>query len=80
MYVKEIIIVHIRDNKTSKDIWDTLKGLYEKTNTNLVLLSKSKFLSIKKEENENVNNFVFRIKELKEKLGDIGENISSIYL
>jgi uncharacterized coiled-coil DUF342 family protein len=51
--------------------------VYETTNTNRVLFLKSKLFSIKMEENENVNNFVSRIKELKDKLSDIGEKISS---
>jgi hypothetical protein len=32
------------------------------------------------EENENISNFLSRIKEMKDKLGDIGEKISSTNL
>jgi len=44
------------------------------------LYLKSKLLSIKIEENESVSNFISRIKDLKDKLGDIGETISSTNL
>jgi hypothetical protein len=77
MSIKDNIIPHIRECKTSHETWETLKGLYETTNTNRVLFLKSKLLSIKMEENENISNFLSRIKDLKDKLGDIGENISS---
>jgi hypothetical protein len=53
-----------------------LKGLYQTANTNQVLFLKSKLLSIKMEENENVTNFISRIKYLKDNLGDIGEKVS----
>jgi len=76
MFVKDNIILHIKDCKTFKETWDTLKGLYETPNTNQVLFLKSKFISIKMEDNENVNNFFSRIKELKDKQSDIGEKIS----
>jgi hypothetical protein len=80
MYVKDNIILHIRECKTSHETWETLKGLYETMNTNRVLFLKSKLLSIKMEENENISKFLSRIKELKDKLGDIGEKIYSIDL
>jgi len=50
MIVKENIIPHIRDYNTSKETWDRLKGLYEKTNTNQVLFLKTKLILIKMEE------------------------------
>ena len=76
MSVKDNIIPHIRDCKTSKETWDILKGLYETANTNQILFLKSKLLSIRMEENESVTDFISRIKDLKDKLGDIGEKVS----
>lgn len=77
MTVKDNIIPHIRECKTSKETWDTLKNLYEVKTTNRTLYLKSKLLSINMEENESVSDFISRIKDLKDKLGDIGESISS---
>ena len=45
MSVKDNIIPHITQCKTSHETWETLKGLYETTNTNRVLFLKSKLLS-----------------------------------
>lgn len=75
--IKDNIIPHIRDCASSKHTWETLKGLYETTNANRILLLKTKLLSIKMEANESINNFVSRIKDLSDKLGDIGEKVSS---
>jgi hypothetical protein len=80
MTIKDNIIPHIRECKTFHGTWETLKSLYESTNTNRVLFLKSKHLSIKMEENENISNFLSRIKYLKDKLGDIGEKIYRTHL
>lgn len=77
MTVQDNIIPHIRECKTSKETWDTVKNLYETKTTNRILYLKSKLLSNKMEENESVSDFISRIKDLKDKLGDIGESISS---
>ena len=77
MSIKENIILHVKECKRSHETWETLKGLYETTNTNHVLFLKSKLLSIKMEENENIINFLSRIKDLKYEPGDTGENIAS---
>ena len=77
MSVKDNIIPHIRDCKTSKETWDMLKGLYETTNTNRILFLKTKLLSLKMESNESISNFISRVKDLSDKLGDIGEKVSN---
>ena len=77
MSMKDSIIPHIRDCKTSTDTWKTPNDLYKIKNTNQIIFLKSKLLSIKMVTNDFVNAFVARIKELKGKLGDIGETISS---
>jgi hypothetical protein len=77
MSVKDNIIPHIRDAKTSSETWKVLKELYETNNTNHILFLKSKFLSIKMDINESVSTFLGRIKDMKDKLGDIGEKVSN---
>ena len=80
MSINENNIPHIRNCTTSKATWDTLKGLYQTTDANRVLFLKSKLLSIKMEANEGVHKFISRIKELNDKLGDIGEVVESFDL
>ena len=80
MSIKDNIIPHITNCTTSKETWDTLKGLYQTTDANWVLFLKTKLLSIKMEANEGVSKFISRIKELSDKLGDIGEVVESFDL
>ena len=77
MSVKDSIIPHIREAKTSAETWTALKDLYETSNTNRLLFLKTKLLGIKMDANEFVSSFLGRIKEVKDKLGDIGESVSS---
>jgi len=58
MFVKHNNNPHIRDAKTSKETWKTLKDLYEKNNKNRILFLKSKLLSIKMNKNEFVSTFL----------------------
>jgi hypothetical protein len=77
MLVKDSIIPHIRDATTSAATWTTLKALYETRNTNRILFLKIKLLGIKMDRNESVSSFLDRIKEVKDKLVNIGETVSN---
>jgi hypothetical protein len=76
MCVKDRIIPHIREANTSAETWTMLKALYETSNTNRILFLKTKFLGIKMDGNECVSSFLGHIKEVKDKLGNIGEIVS----
>eukprot|EP01018_Ginkgo_biloba_P033156 Gb_08202 [translate_table: standard] len=80
MSVKDSIIPHIREAQNSAETWTALKHLYETSNTNRILFLKTKLLGIKMDGNESVSSFLGRIKEVKDKLGNIGETVSSINL
>jgi hypothetical protein len=45
MSVKDSIILHIRDAKTSSETWKALKDLYQTNNTNHIFFPKSKMLN-----------------------------------
>jgi hypothetical protein len=77
MSVKDNIIPHIREATTSAATWTTLKALYETSNTNRILFLKTKLLGIKMDGNESVSSFLGRIKEVKDKLVNIGETVSN---
>jgi hypothetical protein len=77
MSVKDSIIPHLRDTTTSAATWTTLKALYETSNTNRILFLKTKLLGIKMDGNESVSSFLGHIKEVKDKLVNIGETVSN---
>lgn len=62
MSVKDNIIPHIRECKSTKNI-------------NCLLFLKSKILSIIMGENESIIAYISRITELRDKLGDIREKV-----
>ena len=76
MSVKDNIIPHIRDCKTSKETWEVLKDLYETSNSNQILSLKTKLLSMKMETNETITTYVSRIKDLCDQLSAIGDKVS----
>jgi len=76
MSIKVNVIPHIRDFKSATNIWTTIKNLYEMHNTNRILSLKGKLFALKMEENESAAGFIARVKDLKDRLGDIGEKVS----
>jgi hypothetical protein len=52
------MIPRIRECKISSEAWEALKGFYEIVNTIIVIFLKSKLLSIKMEENENIIDYL----------------------
>lgn len=76
MSMKDNVIAHIRDCKTSADIWMKIKSLYETQNTSRVLALKSKLFSMRMDERETATAFVARIKGVKDRLGAIGVAVS----
>jgi hypothetical protein len=76
MSVKDIIISHIREDTTSAETWTTLKALYETSNKNHILFLETKLLGIKIDGNEYVSSFLGHIKEVKDKIVNIGEIVS----
>ena len=77
MSIKYNIIPRIRNSKMSRDTWDKLKGLYETSDANRILFLKTKLLSLKMDVNETMNKYLSRIKDFRDNLGDIGEEVSS---
>ena len=75
MFVKDNIIPHIREATTFAATWTVLKALYETSNT--ILFLKTKLIGIKMDGNESISSFLGRIKEVKDKLVNIGETVSN---
>ena len=77
MLIKDNIILHSRDYKTSIETLTVLNNLYQMENSNRILFLKSELPSVKMQHNENICAYLSRVKELRDKLGNIGENESS---
>ena len=77
MSIKDNIILHSRDYKTSIETLTVLNNLYEMENSNRILFLKSELPSVKMQHNENICAYFSRVKELRDKLGNLVENESS---
>jgi len=54
-----------------------LKEMYEIKNTSQTLNLRKKILSIKMEENESDSSFISKIKEVKDKITNIGQTVAN---
>eukprot|EP00253_Pinus_taeda_P014991 PITA_14991 len=75
MSVKDSVFLHIREYKMSSEIWTTIKNLYQTQNTSRIMVLKRKLFSMRMDERETPTAFVARIKDVKDKLADIGEAV-----
>ena len=78
--VKRHIVPHIRSCSTSKQAWDTLASLYAVRNEARVAYLRKQLEDVYMAENESVDVYVTRIKDLKEQLANIDEIISNTSL
>ena len=72
MLIKDNIILHSRDYKTSIETLTVLNNLYEMENSNRILFLKSELPSVKMQHNENISAYLSRVKELRDKFGNVG--------
>ena len=64
-------LVHIRNCKTSKEMWDRLLSVFEERNEMSCLALHQKFMTMKKEETENMVTFISRIEEVVNRIREL---------
>ena len=64
--VKDHLIPHLVEKKTSKDMWDTLNQLFEAKNENRKL--KDKLHNVKMNKDEGVAFYLSRVEQIKDEL------------
>jgi hypothetical protein len=74
--VKDPLIPHLAEKKTTKEMWDTLKNLYEAKNENRKMALKDKLHDTKMAMGEGVASYLTRIAQVKDELAAVGEVIS----
>ena len=70
------MIPHIPKLKTTKEMFDTLKKLFESNNTNRAIALKHQLQNVKMTKADKVATFFTKIFEIRDQLGAIGEIIS----
>jgi hypothetical protein len=71
--VKDHLIPHISPVKTTKEMFDALKKLFESKNTNRAITLKHQLQNIKMTKADIVATFFMKIVEIRDQLGAIGE-------
>jgi hypothetical protein len=73
--VRYHILPHISTLKTNYEMYDALKKMFERNNTNIALTLKHQLQNIKMTKFDTITTFLVRITDIKGQLGAIGENI-----
>jgi hypothetical protein len=74
--VKDHLIPHLAEKKTAKEMWDTLKNLFEGKNENRKMALKDKLHDTKMGKEESVSSYLTRVAQVKDELAAVGEVIS----
>jgi 2-phosphoglycerate kinase len=74
--VKDHLIPHFAEKKTTKEMWDALKNLYRAKNENQKMALKDKQHDTKMGKGESVVSYLTRVVQVKDELAVVGEVIS----
>jgi hypothetical protein len=74
--VRDHLLPRIANLKTTYEMYDALKNMFESTNTLRALTLKSQLQNIKMTKDDTVATFFMKISEIRDQLGAIGETIS----
>jgi hypothetical protein len=74
--VKDPLIPHLSEKKTTYDMWEALKNLFEAKNANQKMTLKDKMHDSKMDKGEDVASYLTHLAQVKDKLGVVGEIIS----
>jgi hypothetical protein len=78
--VEDHLIPHFAKKKTTKEMWDALKNLYEAKNENPKMALKDKLHDTKMGKGESVASYLTRVSQVKDELAAVGEVISDLEL
>jgi hypothetical protein len=73
--VRDHLIPHLAEKKTTKEMWDALKSLYEAKNENRKMALRDKLHSARMAKGESVATYLTRVAQVKDKLAVVGEVI-----
>eukprot|EP00253_Pinus_taeda_P014291 PITA_14291 len=70
--VKDHVVPHIAEKETIKEMWDTLKTLYQQTSVRRKMLLENQLRSYQMQKGEQIDVFIGRLKEIRDQLASIG--------
>jgi hypothetical protein len=73
--VKDHLIPHLVEKKTTKEMWDALKNLFEVKNENQKMALKANLHDTKMGKEESVSSYITRVAQVKDEMDAVGEVI-----
>jgi hypothetical protein len=74
--VRDHLLPHISTLKTTYEMYDALKKMFERNNTNRALTLKHQLQNLKMTKDDTIATFFMKISEIRDQLGAIGETIT----
>jgi hypothetical protein len=78
--VKDHLIPHIYEKKTTKDMYDALVGLYQCGNASRNLILRHHLRSVEMSKSNTISSYLVRITQIHDQLVAIGEEFDDIEL
>jgi hypothetical protein len=75
--LRSSLLVHVRDCKTTKELWDKLKCLFESSSMSRRMFLIRKLNTYNMDEGESISYYLDRIKEIHDQLHDACDRISN---
>jgi hypothetical protein len=78
--VKDHLILHLVEKKTTQEMWDALKNLFEAKNENRKMALKDTLHDTKMGKGKSVSSYITWVAQVKDDLAVVGEVISDLEL
>jgi hypothetical protein len=78
--VKDHLIPHLSEKKTTKEMFDALVSLFQSDNLNRKMILRNKLRSVQMSRSDNVTSYFMRITQVHDQLATIGEKVDDIEL
>ena len=74
-FVKNHLVSHLAKSETAKEMFDSLKKLFERDSASRSIDLRTQLHTIKMNMSDSVASYFMRIVDLRDQLGDIGETV-----
>jgi len=76
--VKDNLIPHLSEKKTTKEMFDALVSLFQSDNLNRKMILRNKLSSVHMYRSDNVTSYFMRITQVRDQLAAIGEKVNDV--
>ena len=73
--IKDNLIPHVSTLKTSKELYDALKNMFEGKNINQNINLRNQLKNVNKHNSDTIQSYFTRVSQIKEQLDAVEENV-----